>query len=46
MVIDEDPEILFQALVCAFRLAISLGVICRTDVLRDSQSTAEFSREN
>ena len=46
MVIYEDPEILFQLLVCAFQLAISLRVICRTDVLHNSQSLAEFSGEN
>ena len=44
-VIYEDMEILFKPLVCAFRLAISLGVISGAYVLFDIQNTAKFSGE-
>ena len=45
MVVDENTEVLFQSLICTFRLSISLRVISGADVLHDSQSTAEFSGE-
>ena len=46
MVVDKDPEILFQSLVCALRLAICLGVIGRADVLGNSQRTTKFPRKH
>ena len=45
MVIDENAEVLFQSLICTFRLSIGLRVIGGADVLCDSQGTAEFSGE-
>ena len=39
-VVDEDAEILFEPLICPFRLAISLGVIGSAYVLRDIEDTA------
>ena len=35
VVVDENVEVLFQSLVCAFRLSICLWVIGGTDVLCD-----------
>jgi hypothetical protein len=37
-----DSQILFQPLVCPFRLSIRLGVIGRRNVLLDVQQMAEF----
>ena len=39
-------RILSIVLGTGFDCAVSLGMVCRTDVLRDSQGTAEFSRED
>ena len=45
MVVDKDTEVLFQSLISAFGLSVRLGVVGGTDVLSDSQGTAEFSGE-
>ena len=41
-VVDEDAEVLFKPLICAFGLAISLGVVGRADVLFDIEDVAKF----
>ena len=41
-VVDEDAEVLFKPLIRAFRLAISLGVVGRADVLFDIEDVAKF----
>ena len=35
VVVDEDAEILFEPLVCLFRLAVSLGVVGGAYILFD-----------
>ena len=46
MVVDKDPEVLFQSLVSAFQLAVRLGVISCADVLSNSQRPTEFPRKH
>ena len=41
-VVNEDAEVLFKPLICAFGLAISLGVVGGADILLDIEDTAEF----
>ena len=44
-VVDEDAEVLFEPLICAFGLAISLGVVGGAYVLFDIEDAAQFLRE-
>ena len=44
-VVDENAEILFEPLICAFRLAVSLGVVSGAYVLFDIKDAAKFLRE-
>ena len=44
-VVDEDAEVLFEPLICAFGLAVSLGVVGGAYVLLDIEDAAEFLRE-
>ena len=41
-VVDEDVEVLFKPLICAFGLAVSLGVVGGADILLDIEDAAEF----
>ena len=45
MVIGENPEILFNFLVCSFRLTIGLGMIGGGEGSLDSDALVQFSRE-
>ena len=45
VVVEEDPEVLFQLLIDAFRLSICLWVKCRRWVVLDSERGVERSHE-
>ena len=44
-VVDEDTKVLFEPLICAFGLAVSLGMIGGAYVLFDIKDAAKFLRE-